>query len=108
MESLNPKVTFEQILKSPPVYMLMVAVAMLSFFVYKYALSTEQVNANCEAEKTELRKELKQVRADNAAFVTAIMVKNGIILQQAQDKKELDSAIENKLRPKAREILKEQ
>jgi hypothetical protein len=36
------------------------------------------------------------------------MVKNGFILQQAQDTKELESAIENKLRPKACEILKEQ
>lgn len=106
MELQTPKVTFEQILKSPPVYMLMVAVALLSFFVYKYGMSSDQVNINCEAEKAELRKELREVRADNAAFITAIMVKNGIINQKIQERKELDSAI-NKVGTKAKQILKD-
>lgn len=108
MESLSPKITFEQILKSPPVYMLMVAVAMLSFFVYKYGMSTDQVNINCAAEKAELRKELTQVRAEKDALTTSLLIKNGIILQQAQDKKEIKSALETQLKPKAKEILKEQ
>lgn len=107
MEGLSPKVTFEQILKSPPVYMLMVAVSLLSFFVYKYGMSTDQVNANCEAEKTELRKELTQARADKDALTTALLVKNGIILQQAQEQKELDSTIRKTVGTKAKEILKE-
>lgn len=107
MEGLNPKVTFEQILKSPPVYMLMVAVALLSFFVYKYGMSTDQVNANCEAEKTELRRENAQYSADKDALTTALLVSKGIVLQQAQEQKELDSTATKKLRPKAKQIIKE-
>ena len=102
-----PKATFSQILKSPPVYMLMVAVSLLWFFVYQFSNSSDQVNENCEAEKTELRKELTQSRADKDALTTALLVKNGIILQQAQDQKELDSTLRKKVGQKAKIIVKE-
>jgi hypothetical protein len=102
-----PKITFNQIIKSPPVYMLMVAVCLLMFFVNKFGNSSDQVNENCEAEKTELRKELTQARADKDALTTALLVKNGIILQQAQDQKELDSTLRKKVGQKATIIVKE-
>jgi hypothetical protein len=102
-----PKVTFNQILKSPPVYMLMVAVCLLMYFVTKFGNTSDQVNVNCEAEKTELRRELTQARADKDALTTALLVKNGIILQQAEERKDLDSTIRTKVGTKAKKILKE-
>ena len=101
------KITFSQVTKSPSTYMLMVAVAIAMFFVTKFGNSSDKVNLNCEAEKTELRKELIQARADKDALTTALLVKNGIILQQAQDKAELDSTIRTKVGQKAKKIVKE-
>jgi hypothetical protein len=101
------KVTIGQIAKAPVTYMLMVALSLMWFFVYRFGASSDQVNENCEAEKTELRKELREVRADNAALVTSLLVKNGIILQQAQEKKEVDSTLRKKVGTKAKEILRE-
>jgi len=88
--------------------MLIVAVSLLWYFVYQFTGSSDQVNINCEAEKKQLRIELTQARADKDALTTALLVKNGIILQQAQDKKELDSTIRNKVGQKAKKILKEE
>ena len=102
-----PKITFAQILKSPQVYMMIVAVSIMMFFVTKFGNSSDQVNENCEAEKVELRKELTQARADKDALTTALLVKNGIILQQAQDQKELDSTLKKKVGQKATIIVKE-
>jgi hypothetical protein len=88
--------------------MLIVAVSLLWYFVYQFTGSSDQVNINCEAEKKQLRIELTQARADKDALTTALLVKNGIILQQAQDQKELDSTIRTKVGTKAKKILKEE
>jgi hypothetical protein len=101
------KVTIGQIAKAPVTYMLMVALSLMWFFVYRFGASSDQVNINCEAEKTELRRELSQSRADKDALTTALLIKNGIILQQAQEQKDLDSTANKKLRPKAKQIIKE-
>ena len=101
------KITFSQVTKSPSTYMLMVAVALVMFFVTKFGNSSDQVNVNCEAEKAELRRELTQSRAEKDALTTALLVKNGIILQQAQDQAELDSTIRTKVGQKAKKIVKE-
>ncbi|AMR34124.1 hypothetical protein A0256_23080 [Mucilaginibacter sp. PAMC 26640] len=87
--------------------MLMVAVALVMFFVNKFGNTSDQVNVNCETEKTELRKELVQARADKDALTTALLVKNGIILQQAQEQANLDSTIRTKVGQKAKKIVKE-
>jgi hypothetical protein len=101
------KVTFAQILKSPPVYMLMVAVSILWVFVYQFIGTSDQVAKNCESEKIELRKELTQARADKDALTTALLIKNGIIFKQEQDKKELDSALRDGPGKKAKRIVTE-
>lgn len=101
------KITFKQIMGAPVTYMLIVAVSLMSYFVQRFTSSSDQVNINCEAEKTELRKELTQARADKDALTTALLIKNGIILQQAQDKKELDSTIRTTVGQKAKSIVKE-
>jgi len=107
MESLNPKVTFEQILKSPPVYMMMVAVAIMSFFVHKYGVASDERNDACDARVERLERDNARIQMEKDVLTTALLVKNGIIQQQEQDKKELDSALQ-KVVPKARKILKEQ
>jgi hypothetical protein len=101
------KITFSQVTKSPTTYMLMVAVVLVMFFVNKFGNSSDQVNVNCEAEKAELRRELTQARADKDALTTALLVKNGIILQQAQEQADLDSTIRTKVGQKAKKIVKE-
>jgi hypothetical protein len=105
-DQLN-KITFSQVVKAPITYMLMVALSLMWFFVYRFGNSSDQVNINCEAEKIELRKELTQSRADKDALTTALLIKNGIILQQAQDKKELDSTIRTTVGKKAKSIVRE-
>ena len=105
--ALEDKITFAQVTKSPTTYMLIVAVSIAMFFVYQFAGSSDQVNVNCEAEKTELRRELTQSRADKDALTTALLIKNGIILQQAQEQANLDSTIRTKVGQKAKKIVKE-
>lgn len=100
------KGSFKQALKSPATYYMLVAISVMWVFVYQFIGSSDKVNVNCEAEKAELRRELNQVRADKDALTTALLIKNGIILQQVQERKELDSAI-NKVGTKAKQILKD-
>jgi hypothetical protein len=90
------KVTFSQVVKAPVTYMLMVALSLLWFFVYRFGASSDQINRNCEAEKMELRKELNQSRADKDALMIALLIKNGIILQQAKEQMHLDSSSKSK------------
>ena len=102
-----PKIGFNQVLKSPQTYMLMVAVSLLWFFVNQFTGSSDQDNKNCQTEKAELRKELNQARADKDALTTALLIKNGIIFKQEQDKRELDSALRDGPGKKAKQIIKE-
>jgi hypothetical protein len=106
-KELNPKISFNQVLKSPQTYMLMVAVSLLWFFVYQFTGSSDQVNINCEAEKAQLRKDLTQARTDKDQLTTALLIKNGIIYKQEQDKQELDSALREGPGKKAKKIVKE-
>lgn len=108
LKDLTPKISFNQVLKSPPTYFMMVAISIAWYFIFQFTGSTDQVNINCEAEKKQLRMELTQARADKDALTTALLVKNGIILQQAQDKKELDSTIRTTVGQKAKKIVKEE
>lgn len=101
------KVTFAQILKSPPVYMLMVAVSVMWVFVYQFIGTSDQVAKNCEAEKIELRKELTQARAEKDQLTTALLIKNGIIFKQEQDIKDLDTTLRKTVGTKAKQIVKE-
>lgn len=103
----TPPVSFLQIVKHPVSYALVVVVSLLWYFVGMVKDSSNQVNKNCEAEKVELRRELVQVRAEKDQLTTALLIKNGIIYQQEQDKKELDSTIRNTLGPKLKRIIKE-
>lgn len=100
------KVTFGQVVRAPVTYMLMVALSLMWFFVYRFGASSDQVNKNCEAEKSELRKELNQSRADKDALMIALLIKNGIILQQAKEQMQLDSTLRMKVGAKAKKILK--
>jgi hypothetical protein len=101
------KVTFSQVVRAPVTYMLMVALSLMWFFVYRFGASSDQVNKNCEAEKLELRKELNQSRADKDALMIALLIKNGIILQQAKEQMHLDSTLRMKVGNRAKKILKE-
>jgi hypothetical protein len=101
------KVTFSQVVKAPVTYMLMVALSLLWFFVYRFGASSDQINRNCEAEKTELRKELNQSRADKDALMIALLIKNGIILQQAKEQMHLDSSLKSKGASKSKRVERE-
>lgn len=107
LKDLNPKISFNQVLKSPPTYMLIVAVSLLWFFVYQFSGSSDQVNINCEAEKVQLRKDLTIAQTKLDQLTTALLIKNGIIYKQEQDKQELDSALREGPGKKAKKIVKE-
>jgi hypothetical protein len=99
------KVTFSQVVRAPVTYMLLVAISLMWFFVYQFGASSDQVNKNCEGEKMELRKELNQYRADKDALIIALLIKNGIILQQAKEQMQLDSALKMKVDVKGKKNL---
>ena len=88
-------------------YMLMLAATIIMFFVYKFGVATDKNTDNCQIENAMLRKENAQYRADKDALTTALLVKNGIILQQAQEQANLDSTIRTKVGTKAKKIVKE-
>lgn len=98
-----PKVTFNQILKSPPVYMLMVAVCLLMFFVTKFTGVSDQVNENCETEINHLRTENAAIRKEKDDLTMALLVKNGII---NEIKKATDSAAKKNFADEAKKIIK--
>ncbi len=100
------KATFSQVVRAPVTYMLMVAISLLWFFVYRFGASSDQINRNCEAEKAELRKELIQSRADKDALMIALLIKNGIILQQAREQMHLDSTRKKNTNDKTRNSTK--
>lgn len=102
MENI-PKVTFNQILKSPPVYMLMVAVSLLWFFVYKYGGASDQVNANCEQENVRLTHQNSSLQSKLDDLTMALLVKNGII---NEIKKATDSAAKVNFGDEAKKIIK--
>lgn len=107
LKDLNPKISFNQVLKSPPTYMLIVAVSLLWFFVYQFTGTSDQVNINCEAEKQQLRKDLVVAQGKLDDLTTALLIKNGIIFKQEQDKQHLDSALRDGPGKKAKKIVKE-
>jgi histidinol-phosphate/aromatic aminotransferase/cobyric acid decarboxylase-like protein len=80
---------------------------LLAYFVFKEFTSKDEC-ADVRAENAYLRTESIRDKADKSALTTALLVKNGIIIQQAQDKKELDSTIRTTVGTKAKKILKEE
>jgi hypothetical protein len=97
------KVSFNQIIKSPPVYMLMVAVSLMWFFVYKFGGASDQVNKNCELENAHLREENAQIRKEKDDLTMALLVKNGII---NEIKKATDSAANVNFGDAAKKVIK--
>lgn len=81
-----PKATFNQVVKSPTTYMLIVAVSLVWVFVWMFSTSTDKVNKNCEEEKKQLRSDMVVVQRErdsernkNEVLTTSLLVKNGII-----------------------------
>jgi hypothetical protein len=71
--------TFQQIVKSPYSYLLITVVSLLWFFVYSFTGLAKTNDADCAAEKVELRIELKAERTKNDNLVNSILVKQGVI-----------------------------
>ncbi|RYF26542.1 MAG: hypothetical protein EOO42_01185 [Flavobacteriales bacterium] len=84
-----PKASFNQVVKSPAVYYMLVAVSVMWFFVYKFGGASEQINTNCEQENAHLRLENTNIRKEKDDLTMALLVKNGII---NEIKKATDSA----------------
>jgi len=80
------KMSFLQIVKNPYTYLLVTVVSVMWFFIYSNKDMTNKDNADCETDKAELRKELRQSRAEtqqerakNDNLINNILVKNGVI-----------------------------
>ena len=71
--------TFQQIVKSPYTYLLVTVVSLLWFFVYSFTDINKQNDADCNAEKIELRAELKSERTKNDNLINSILIKQGVI-----------------------------
>ncbi|WP_443945616.1 hypothetical protein ACJVDH_00460 [Pedobacter sp. AW1-32] len=97
-----PKLTFSQAMKSPPVYIMMVAISIAWFFVYQFANTSSQVNKNCESENQRLRIELTNKSRQMDDLTTALLVKNGII---NEIKKATDSAAKKSFADEAKNII---
>lgn len=100
--NLPTTATFNQVLKSPHVYMLMFAVSLIWFFVGKFGDSADQVNDNCEAEKKALRIDNanKDLRIEN--LTDAILYYRGINIQIRE---EADSLVRAKVGKQSTEIV---
>jgi hypothetical protein len=97
--------TFAQALKSPPTYIMFVAVSLMWFFVY---LAKDSDNARFAASQAEIRQlradvsqknaELTLERQTNKELITSLLVKSGIIdaLKNTQSKDSLQTAKEIK------------
>ncbi|MXV16819.1 hypothetical protein [Hufsiella ginkgonis] len=83
--------------------MLIIAVSLMWFFVYKFGGASDQVNINCEAEKAQLRSDLATVRQEKDDLVQALLVKNGII---NEIKRNTDSLVRNRVGNEAKQIIK--
>jgi len=97
-----PKITFGQAIKSPPVYIMMVAISIAWFFVYQFSTTSSQVNKNCESENERLRIENTTIRKEKDDLTTALLVKNGII---NEIKKATDSAAHKNFANEAKKII---
>lgn len=97
-----PKASFNQVVKSPAVYYMLVAISVMWFFVYKFGGASEQVNKNCEQENAHLRTENAAIRKEKDDLTMALLVKNGII---NEIKKATDSAAKEKFGNDAVKII---
>jgi len=102
-----PKPSFSQVVKHPGIYYMLVAISVMWYFVYKFGGASGLVNENCEKEKIEWKSAFDQERTKNDVLTTALLVKNGIILKQEQEKKDFDSTLRKKVGQKAIQIIKE-
>lgn len=85
--------------------MLMVAVSLLWFFVYKFGGASEQVNLNCEQENVRLTNQNSTLQSKLDDLTMALLVKNGII---NEIKKATDSAAKVNFGDEAKKIIKKQ
>lgn len=60
-----PKIPFNQIVKSPAAYYMVVAVSVMWFFVYKFTDSSKETIVNLKAELSHQREENKILRREN-------------------------------------------
>ncbi|KEQ31174.1 hypothetical protein N180_02700 [Pedobacter antarcticus 4BY] len=60
---------------------------------------------DCEDEVKRLRFENTQYRSDKDALTNALLISRGINIQQAIEKKEMDSTIRQKLATKANKVI---
>lgn len=102
----TPPISFMQIVKHPVSYALVVVVGLLGYAARGYTGATSESINNCKEENIYLRNELRQANSDKDQLYTALLIKNGIILQQEQEKKNLDSTIRNTLGPKVKKLSK--
>lgn len=105
-----PKVSFQQVVKAPATYLLIVMVGILWFFVGKYAGASDRISENCETEKKQLRADIVVIqveynkeKAKNEALTTALLVKNGII---DNIKQTTDSVYSDRVGDAAKKVLK--
>jgi len=90
--------SFQQFVKYP-VYG--ICFLLIMYFIYKEFVETNAY----KTENARLRLEVQQYKANQDALTNALLVSRGINIQQAIEKKVLDSTIRQKLGDKAKQII---
>jgi len=85
--------------------MLMVAVSLLWFFVYKFGGASDKINDNCEQDNVRLTTQNSALQSKLDDLTMALLVKNGII---NEIKKATDSAAKVNFGDEAKKIIKKQ
>jgi len=72
-------ITFNNVVKHPATYLLIIIVSLLWFFIYSFTGLSNDNNTTCVQEKAELRIELKAERQKNDNLINSILIKQGVI-----------------------------
>ena len=80
-----PKITFGQALKSPPVYIMMVAISIAWFFVYQFTDSSKETIENLKQTISNERNEKAALKSEIKEKDQVIDSLNGLMLHRADN-----------------------
>lgn len=97
-----PKITFQQIVKYPTTWLLVMAIFAVGFIFNTFIGNVKKNDDDCETEKRELRQENRNLTTKLDELTTALLIKNGVINEV---KKQTDSIVRIKVGDEAKKIV---
>lgn len=102
MPNIQPKISFNQIVKQPAVYLMVVAITIAGVFIGLYQNSNNNGADNCEKDKLYYRDGWAKSEAQKEKLTLALLITHGIIKGMEQT---TDSVIREKVGNKAKAIV---